>query len=113
MKKFVPLLLMFVAASFSAQVLAEGPSVSITAPANGARLDSKAQNKISYEVVPGPRGGHVHLYVDGQETAILRQLKGSHALDTLAPGKREICIKLVNQAHTPTGVQQCITVTVE
>ena len=112
MKKSMSLLVML-GVALSTPVLAEDASISITAPANGAKLDSMAQNKISYEVVPGPRGGHVHLYVDGAEVALIRQLKGSYTLDTLAPGKREIRLMLVNKAHTPTGVQQCITVTVE
>ncbi len=113
MKKLLSLLLMLAAAGFSVQVLAAEGSVTITSPASGAKLDSMVQNKISYEVVPGPRGDHVHLYVDGKETAVIRQLKGSYTMDTLAPGKREICIKVVNKGHTPIGVQQCVNVTVD
>lgn len=91
---------------------AEG-SITISAPADGARLDPMAQNRIAYEVVPGPGTDHVHLYVDGKEAAVLRQLKGSYPLETLAPGQHAICIKLVNKAHTPIGVERCVNVTVE
>ena len=88
-------------------------SVKITSPADGAKLDAMAQNKLVYEVIPGPKGDHIHLYVDGKEAAILRELKGSYALETLAPGKHDICVKVVNKGHTPIGVEQCIKVIAE
>lgn len=93
--------------------LAADPSVTIASPADGARLDAMAQAKIVYVVEPGPQGDHTHLYVDGKEAAILRSLKGSHTLATLAPGGHDICIKVVNKAHTPIGVEKCIKVTVQ
>jgi len=87
-------------------------SVKITSPMEGAKLDAMAQNKLVYEVMPGPKGDHVHLYVDNKEAAILRQLKGSYALETLSPGAHDICVKVVNKAHTPIGVEQCVKVSV-
>ncbi len=92
---------------------AQEASVKITAPAAGSQLDAMAQNKVVYEVIPGPKGDHVHLYVDNKEAAILRQLKGSYTLETLAAGPHDICIKVVNKAHTPTGVQHCVKVQVD
>lgn len=92
---------------------AGNPFVKITAPKEGAKLDAMDQNKIAYEVSPGPRGDHVHAYVDGKEVAILRALKGSYTLETLSPGKRNICVKVVNKGHTPIGVEQCVNVVVE
>jgi len=89
------------------------PYVPITSPADGAPLDAMDQNRLVYEVDPGPRGDHVHVYVDGDEVGILRQLKGSYTLETLAPGSRELCVKVVNKAHTPIGVQDCVQVRVE
>ncbi len=94
--------------------LAEGTaSVKIVSPADGAKLDAMAQNAIAYEVNPGPNGDHIHLYVDGDETALLRKLKGSHTLDALTPGDHRICIKVVNKNHTPVGAEGCIKVTVQ
>ena len=93
--------------------LAGDASVKITSPADGAQLDAMAQNKIVYEAIPGPRGDHVHLYVDNKEAAILRQLKGSHTLETLTPGKHDICVKVVDKGHTPIGVERCIKVMVK
>jgi hypothetical protein len=97
----------------SAPAFAAPAMVTITSPAEGAKLDAMAQNKISYEVVPGPKGDHVHLYVDGKEMAVLRQLKGTYTMDTLAAGNREICIKVVEKNHTPIGVEKCVKVTVQ
>ncbi|MDO8300695.1 hypothetical protein [Lacisediminimonas sp.] len=91
---------------------AQGASVKITAPGSGARIDAMDQAKVTYEVVPGPKGDHTHLYVDGREVAVLRQLKGSYELAPMAPGPHDICIKVVNKAHTPIGVEACVKVTV-
>lgn len=93
--------------------LAADGTVTILSPQDGARLDAMAENSISYKVEPGPRGDHVHLYVDGGEAAILRRLEGSYTLPALAAGEREICIKVVNKGHTPIGVEQCVKVMVE
>lgn len=106
-------MLLAVCVLFAGSAMAAQPSVTITAPADGATLDAMEQHKIAYEVVPGPKGDHTHLYVDGKEVAILRQLKGTRTLGSLSPGKHDICIKVVNKGHTPIGVEQCIGVTVE
>ena len=92
---------------------ADDASVTISSPADGAKLSRTAQIKINYEIMPGPKGDHSHLYVDNKEAGVLRQLKGSHTLEALAPGKHEICIGIVTKGHTQTGVQQCIKVSVE
>jgi len=94
------------------QSAAEG-YVKITAPADGTRVERMNPTTLVYEVSPGPRGDHVHVYVDGDEVAILRKLMGSHALERLAAGQHTVCIKVVNRAHVPIGVEQCIKVTVE
>lgn len=87
--------------------------IDIISPADGSRLDAKAQSKLAYEVTLGGGGDHVHLYVDGKQTALLRQTKGSYTLDPLMPGMHEICARMVNKNHTPTGVERCIKVTAE
>jgi len=95
-----------------AAALGQG-KVLITTPKNGATLDAMGENKLVYEVEPGPRGDHVHIYVDNEEVGILRKLKGSYPLETLSPGARAICIKVVNKAHVPVGIEQCVRVTVK
>ena len=97
---------------YSQTSLAEDALVKITSPTGGSRLDAMVENKVVYEVMPGPKGDHVHLYVDNKEAAILRQLKGSYTLATLSPGQHDICVKVVNKSHTPIGVEQCVKVTV-
>jgi len=85
----------------------------IISPVDGATLDPLDEIRVTYEVDPGPRGDHAHLYVDNKEVAILRKLKGSQLLETLSSGKRSLCVKLVNKAHVPIGIEQCIQVTVK
>jgi hypothetical protein len=87
--------------------------VVITSPKDGATVDMLDAPRLAYAVEPGPRGDHVHLYVDDEEVAILRKLKGDYPLETLSSGKRNLCVKVVNKAHVPIGVEQCIRVTVK
>jgi hypothetical protein len=94
----------------SAAVHAQGKVV-ITSPTEGATLDVMAENRLVYEVDPGPRGDHVHVYVNGREVGILRKLKGSYLLEGLPAGKSVICVKVVNKAHVPIGIEQCVQVT--
>lgn len=91
--------------------LAQG-QVEITAPKEGATLDAMAENRVVYKVDPGPKGDHVHVYVDDKEVGIVRQLQGGYALGALESGNRNICIKVVNKAHTPIGIEECVRVTV-
>jgi hypothetical protein len=109
--KLAPLALGLVLA-FPLTALGQG-KVQITSPAGGATLDAMEENKLVYEVDPGPRGDHIHVYVDGKEAGILRKLKGSYTLETLSSGKRDICVKVVNKAHVPVGIEQCVQVTVK
>lgn len=106
-------LLLILGLGLGGVALAADGSVTILSPAEGARLDAMGENRISFEVDPGPRGDHVHLYVDAREVAVLRQLKGDYALPSLAAGPRDVCIKVVNKGHTPIGVEKCVRVTVE
>lgn len=89
------------------------PYVRIASPRDGARLDSMDLTRLVYEVLPGPKGDHVHVYADGKEIGILRQIKGSYTLETLSPGQRTVCVKVVNKAHVPIGVEQCVKVSVQ
>jgi hypothetical protein len=98
--------------AFPTASLAQG-KVTITSPAEGATLDAMDENQLVYEVDPGPRGNHVHIYVDDKEVGILRKLKGSYTLEGLSSGNRDICVKVVNKAHVPIGVEQCVQVLVK
>ena len=101
------------ALAFALPGFADEGSVTISAPADGAKLQATADNRVSYEIMPGPKGDHSHLYVDGKEIAVLRELKGSAPLKALAAGPHEVCVKVVNKNHTPIGVEKCVKVMVE
>ena len=111
-RHILPLLALGCLLGAPATALGEG-KVTITSPADGATLDAMDENRLVYEVDPGPRGDHAHVYVDGKEVAILRKLKGSYPLETLSPGKRSLCVKVVNKGHVPIGIGQCIQVSVK
>jgi len=99
----------------SADKPAEAPAVSkvyIVAPADGAKIDAKAQIRLDYDVTLGGDGDHAHVYVDDRRIAMLRQMKGSYMIFPLDPGSREICIKVVNSGHTPIGVSRCVKITI-
>lgn len=99
-------------AASSSQAFAQG-SVRILSPANGATLDALDENRLTYEAELGPRGDHVHVYIDNKEVGILRKLKGSYLLESMAAGKHSLCVKVVNKAHVPIGIGQCVDVTVD
>lgn len=103
---------LLVALGFTSAALAQTGSVKLVAPVEGATLDATQPVQVDYEVVPGPKVDHIHLYVDGKQVAILREAMGSHVLKSLAPGGHELCIKAVTKAHVPTGIEQCNKVTV-
>lgn len=107
------MLFSLVAVTLMQAAMAAEPAVEISAPLDGAKLNAMRQHTVEYDVTRGGRGDHIHLYVDGDEAATLRQAKGSYNIEYLAPGNHEICIKLVNKNHTPIGVQRCVKVAVE
>ncbi|MEO8332284.1 MAG: hypothetical protein ABI479_07605 [Gallionella sp.] len=112
MRNFSMLLLVLASISTPLAAAAE-PKIEISSPVDGAKLDAMEQNKLDYNITRGNNGDHSHVYVDGKEAALLRQMKGSYTLESLAPGKHEICIKIVNKNHTPIGVERCIKVEVQ
>lgn len=106
------LVISFVFGCYVPVVLAADASISISSPLDGAKISRKSKIEVSYEVVPGQNGDHVHLYVDGKEAVVLRKLKGSHTVESLDPGKHAICIKIVNKGHAPIGVQACTNISI-
>lgn len=104
---------LFASLGLAAAAFAQDAMVTIGSPAEGAKLAAKAPVEIAFDVTPGPAGDHTHLYVDGKEEAVLRQLKGTHKLEPLASGMHELCIKVVNKNHTPIGVDKCVKVDVQ
>jgi len=107
------MLFVVLASIVSPPAMAAGTKIDISSPVDGAKLDAKEQNKLDYNITLANDGDHIHVYVDDKETALLRQMKGSHTLESLAPGKHEICIKIVNRNHTPIDIERCVKVTVQ
>ena len=108
----IGLLLTLALWALSMVVQAQG-MVTILSPEEGARRSALDENQITYRVVPGPRGDHVHLYDNGHEIAVIRHLEGSYPLSAVGMGAREVCIKVVNRAHVPIGIEGCVNIVVE
>lgn len=81
----------------------EQAKVVISTPIEGAVLAANQPIKVSYMAKPGPKGNHVHLYVDGERIAVLQQLNGDYELKKLSPGKHKISIEVVTKDHQPVG----------
>lgn len=103
--------ILLVSSGFALTALAQAPSVKLVSPVDGAMLDAVNPLQVVYEVVSGPKVDHIHLYVDGKETAVLRESRGTHTVKPLSAGAHEVCIKAVTKAHVPTGIEQCNRVT--
>lgn len=98
---------------------ANDKSVTISSPADKSKIPGPSTN-IVFDVVPAAAGSaipaaskadHVHVYVDGERVAQLRGLKGSYAVDKLVTGKHWLCIRVVDKAETPVGLEKCVEVT--
>jgi hypothetical protein len=113
MRLFYSFLALLIFSGHVPAALAADASVTISSPRDGAKISPKTEVDVVYEVTLGPNGNHVHLYVDSNDAVVLRALKGSHSVGTLAAGKHEICVKVVTKAHTPIGAQACVNVSVE
>ncbi len=80
-------------------------------PADGAVVGVNQKFSVSYEAELGPKGNHLHLYLDDHRLDVLRQTKGSYDVVIGAPGKHAICLEIETSWHFSTGVRQCIGVT--
>lgn len=113
MKNMCTVALLLASAGFASAAAAQTGSIKLLSPADGAMLEAVKPIALSYEVVPGPKVDHIHLYVDGKETAVLREAMGTHTVSPLPSGAHELCIKAVTRAHAPTGLALCHKVTVK
>lgn len=95
-------------------------AVTISSPADKSKIPGGGTStKIVFDVVPAvaaaavpaaPKADHVHVFVDGERVAQLHELKGSYAVDKLIPGKHWLCIRVVDRAETPVGLEKCVEV---
>jgi hypothetical protein len=94
---------------FATPVLAaDKTSVKITSPKNGSTVHSPVM--IHYVLHKGPKGDHVHLFIDGQfsEPTHENPIKVS-----LPKGKHTLTLKAVTAGHKILGPQSKVTVNVE
>lgn len=87
------------------------PKIQILSPADHAELDAGESYALEYSVTLGPRDDHFHVWVDGDRSPGIHDLKGSYRLPKLAPGPHTITLKLVDKGHVPTGPERTIHVT--
>ncbi len=104
--------MLFLCLSSFQAVSGEAASVSIFTPVDGAEIDAGQPFTLKYQVSPGPKGDHVHLYINGTEVAILRKLEGSYRIAPLSEGRYELSVKVVNRAHVPIGVEASVNIDV-
>ncbi len=91
---------------------ADEGKITILAPQDGAEVSVDKPVTVSFEAIWGPKGNHLHLYVDNHRVDVIRQPKGSEDIhNVLMAGKHEICLEIETSWHFSTGVRQCVTVT--
>ena len=89
-------------------------SVTISSPTNKSKI-AGTSTKVVFDVAPVPpmpKADHVHVFVDGDKVGQLRTLKGSYEVDKLTIGKHWLCVRVVDKAETPVGLEKCVEVTV-
>ena len=104
------LLLCIPALAASAPAAPGGAGIKILTPADGAQLDAGESYPLHYEIALGPGDDHFHVWVDGDRSPGIHDLKGSYRLPKLSPGPHTITLKLVDKGHVPTGPQKSIQV---
>lgn len=93
--------------------LAGTASLKILTPANDAQLDAGEPYPLQYEIALGQGDDHFHVWVDGDRSPGIHDLKGIYTLPKLTPGDHVITLKMVDKGHQPTGPQTSIKVHVK
>jgi hypothetical protein len=97
----------------SVPAVAAGADIKILSPSDGAQLDAGEAYPLQYEVALGPGDDHFHVWVDGDRSPGIHDLKGTYSLPKLTSGDHVITIKLVDKGHVPTGPQKSIKIHVK
>ncbi len=109
--RILPAALLFLLSVAPAWAEEEG-KITILSPKDGAEVSVSKPVTVSFEAVWGPKGNHLHLYLDNHRVDVIRQAKGSEDIhNMLMVGKHEICLEIETSWHFSTGVKQCVTVT--
>jgi len=111
--RFVLVLSLLVLALAGRAFAAGTANIQILKPADNAQLDAGESYPLDYQVALGPGDDHFHVWVDGERSPGIHDLKGTYMLPKLTPGMHTITIKLVDKGHVPTGPQKSIQVKVK
>jgi hypothetical protein len=109
----LPLLVLALAVRVLAADAPAKPSIQILKPADQAQLDAGESYPLDYQVTLGPGDDHFHVWVDGDRSPGIHDLKGTYMLPKMTPGTHVITLKLVDKGHVPTGPQKSIQVKVK
>jgi hypothetical protein len=105
-------MLSLAASAFAADAAGKA-SIQILKPADQAQLDAGEAYPLEYQVTLGPGDDHFHVWVDGDRSPGIHDLKGTYMLPKMTPGVHVITLKLVDKGHVPTGPQKSIQVKVK
>lgn len=103
---FAPILL-----ASSMAVAADEGKITILSPAEGTVIHAGDTVKVEYAADMGPKGDHLHLYLDERRIDVLRQPKGTGEVRVLMAGAHQICLTINTSWHFSTGVKQCVNIT--
>lgn len=88
-------------------------SVTIIYPKNGEELPSNIDIIMKYKFTKGPKGDHVHFFLDDVDVGLRRKKEGKFNMATLTPGRHNITLKLVNAGHVPLGIDTSIMIKIK
>lgn len=108
----LPFLALTLAAGIHAADASGKASIQILKPADQAQLDADESYPLDYQITLGPGDDHFHVWVDGDRSPGIHDLKGTYMLPKMTPGTHVITLKLVDKGHVPTGPQKSIQVKV-
>ena len=99
----------------SAPLDANGATVKILSPANGATLhDTSVLVKVQTTNLPlGTNGAHFHLYVDGKVQGMSEGSSNSLMAHDLTPGDHELQVVLANGLHQELNAPDQIKINVQ
>jgi hypothetical protein len=114
MKKRVSIIIMSLISLFlftSTIIAAETTSVKITK----CQYDDMEESlTLEYDFVKGPKGDHVHLWIDGKEKKPVKQPKGYKLTGVkLSKGEHKVELRVNDASHTPLGVNDTYKLTIK
>lgn len=85
--------------------------VKIVKPEEG-ELVTGSSYMVEFELVTGPKGGHVHIFLDGKHLGPITK-KSKYKLTNLKMGPHTVTLKLADRKHVYLGPQGEVSFTVK